>query len=918
MRPLKLTLSAFGPYAGKTVLDMERLGSKGLYLITGDTGAGKTTLFDAITFALYGEPSGNRKTGMLRSKYASQDTPTEVELVFACRGRTYAVKRTPEYDRPKERGTGTTRQKETVELRYPDGRIVSGHREADEAIREIMGIDMKQFMSIAMIAQGEFLKLLLARIEDRQEILRQIFKTEPYKRLQDRIAEDVKDLRNGVREAELGLRQYAEGISAAPEDPLSGEAERARNGELPIAEVSELLEKLIARDEVLAEELKTKSARIETELGEVEGGLGKIESLEKASAALRKTREDLRSEEERLAGLNKTLDAERAGAGQRESMEREAAAIEAEYRGYGELEKLLARMGDLARDVSAAAGRNQSVERTISGLKKETDALETELRGLSDAGENTGRLEAESERLAERKRKAEAVAGEWERLDRDARRLEEERKEYLRVSAEEKRAAEEYEKLNRVFLDNQAGILAGLLEDGAPCPVCGSTVHPRKAEKSPVTPDDETLSAAKRRAEESGRTMKELSERCASLDSALAVRRDGLEKSGRELWKDVPFGELPAVAAREAASLDERLRAVSEKLSAERRRADRKREIEERLPSGRESLGKLERELAEGKTAAAEKEAGLRTLGERAAELRKGLRFESRELAAERAGSLRKEAERMKKALGDAETAVRESEKRISGHRAAVSGLEDQLKGNPVPDRAAEEERKRDLQERKKQCDGKREEVLIRVSANRSTRARLESKSREYERLAGHYSWMKELSDTVSGSVPGKEKIALETYVQAAYFERIVACANTRFLVMTGGQYELKRRASGGIQGKSGLDLDVIDHYNNTERDVRTLSGGESFEASLSLALGLSDIVQSAAGGVSLESMFVDEGFGTLDGDTLDQAMRALAGLAEGDRIVGIISHVEELRNRIDRQIVVTKDGCGGSSARII
>lgn len=257
MRPIKLTVSAFGPYAGKTVLDLDKLGENGLYLITGDTGAGKTTIFDAITYALYGEASGdNREPSMFRSKYAEATTPTEVELVFSYAGKTYTVKRNPEYERPKSRGEGFTTQKAEVQLKYPDGRVVTKQRDVDNAIRDIMGINRSQFLQIAMIAQGDFLKLLLAPTEERKKIFRQIFKTQLYQDLQDRLKKESGQLNDKCDAARNSIKQYIDGITCDENDVLSIEVEKAKNGLLPAKDVMDLIDRLGITDYLSIENYK--------------------------------------------------------------------------------------------------------------------------------------------------------------------------------------------------------------------------------------------------------------------------------------------------------------------------------------------------------------------------------------------------------------------------------------------------------------------------------------------------------------------------------------------------------------------------------------------------------------------------------------------------------------------------------------
>ena len=270
MRPLELIVSAFGPYAGRMELDLEKLGTNGLYLITGDTGAGKTTIFDAITFALYGEASGdNREPSMFRSKYADPETPTEVELTFSYAGKVYKVRRNPEYERPKARGEGFTTQKADAELYYPDGRVVTRQRDVDNAIRDIMGIDRDQFMQISMIAQGDFLKLLLASTDERKAIFRQIFDTRLFQVIQDRLKNDTSELRRQCEAAQSSLKQYINGILVDETDVLSLEVDKARSGQLPLSDVIALLDTLIEQDGTVERSLTEKKNKLDDELEEI-------------------------------------------------------------------------------------------------------------------------------------------------------------------------------------------------------------------------------------------------------------------------------------------------------------------------------------------------------------------------------------------------------------------------------------------------------------------------------------------------------------------------------------------------------------------------------------------------------------------------------------------------------------------------
>ena len=297
---------------------------------------------------------------------------------------------------------------------------------------------------------------------------------------------------------------------------------------------------------------------------------------------------------------------------------------------------------------------------------------------------------------------------------------------------------------------------------------------------------------------------------------------------------------------------------------------------------------------------------------------KKLLRFGSIAKAKNESEALEKNIDEMKKAYEKAQEALLESDKKIVGYKASIKEMSKQLYSKCNLDRESETNKRTEITKKKTADDAVAKELHTRIKSNKQVLDNIQANVENLDKLEKHYTWLRALSNTANGNISGKEKVMLETYIQMTYFDRIIARANTRFMVMSGGQYELKRRKEAeNNRSQSGLDLDVIDHYNGTERSVKTLSGGESFKASLSLALGLSDEIQASAGGVKLDTMFVDEGFGSLDEESLDQAMKALLSLVDGNRLVGIISHVADLKNRIDKQIVVTKGKNGGSKANI-
>ncbi len=920
MRPLKLTISAFGPYAGKTVLELEKLGTNGLYLITGDTGAGKTTIFDAVTFALYGEASGDsREPSMFRSKYALPETPTEVELTFSSGGKEYTVKRNPEYERPKTRGEGMTQQKAEAELRLPDGRVLTKLRDVDEEIRNIMGISRGQFMQISMIAQGAFLKLLLASTEERKAIFRQIFRTELFQTVQEKLKADSGALGSECEQVKSSLKQYIGGIRTGDADVLALDAEKAKAGSLPAGEVPELLEKLLAQDRQMQEKLTAEKQAADAGLQVIDGNLGRIETWKKTEKAVEENRRLLPAEEKVLEERRKVLEEQKEKMPEAEAAAEEKAGIEAELPRYDALDTLAGQIRKL-RDVIGSKEKeyNAGREKRDSGSSA-LSARKEELRSLSGAGENREKFAAAKEKAEKRLAGIEALSGAVTDAARSRKDLEILRVRYRDASDRSRRAAADYEARNRSFLDEQAGILAETLEEGRPCPVCGSTEHPRPAEKSEKAPTEAELKEAKSAAESAGKAAQELSEACAKANTALEAAEADIRRQIRELGLDGEGKDIADALKDAGGEVRKEIAELSDAVRKEEKNVSRREALEQEIPEKEKALQKL----TEGIETLAREIAGHRaesaSRSEQLEKDRSSLRFESRARAEAKISELENRIGQLKRDAKKAEDAFAEAEVRVRERKAAIAGLEEQLSGKPDLDEDSEKAGRAELEEKK----GKIEEDLLligtRLAANEACLTGIREKAGDLEKLEKRYAWVKALSSTASGSISGKEKIMLETYVQMTFFDRIIARANTRFMVMSGGQYELVRRAEAeNNRSQTGLDLDVLDHYNGTVRSVKTLSGGESFKASLSLALGLSDEIQSSAGGVRLETMYVDEGFGSLDEESLRQAVDALAGLAEGDRLVGIISHVGELKNRIDRQIVVTKDQSGGSRAVIV
>ncbi len=919
MRPLKLTMSAFGPYAGKTVLNLENLGTSGLYLITGDTGAGKTTIFDAITFALYGKASGDtRETSMFRSKYASADTPTEVELVFFYDGKEYTVKRNPEYTRPKTRGEGFTAQKAEAELIYPDGRVVTKLREVDAAIRDIMGIDCEQFSQIAMIAQGDFLKLLLASTEDRKGIFRQIFKTDLYNSLQTKLKQETSVLSNQCDSAKNSIKQYVDGILCDEDDALSIEVKNAKDGLLPTDEVMALIERLLEQDNEKYADLKKSIDAYDRQLETINGNLGKIEEQEKVRNSLETTKKNLAAAVDTQKELQIAFDEEEKKIPDRESLAKEKAKIEAEYSRYDSLAKLEEEIQGAKRELSEKEERlkdkktqyNQKVD-SFKALKKEYDSL-------TDAGVGKEKLENSLEKAIARQRNINTVSETlkaWHDLSDELETLQQN---YTQASDAYKDAKENYDTMHDVFFAEQAGILAEKLQDGIPCPVCGSLEHPCTAKKSESAPTEAQLKKAKATAENARKDVENKSGCCKTTKAKLEDKTTELEKQVKELWPDISLGAAEDSLLDEQAAVAANITELKRAINAEKEKIVRRDELEKTIPEVESKLNETKEDISAYDRNLQSKKSALAVKEDTFNEEKEKLPFESKNEAKKKAASLELQIKEMKEVYDNVQGKLQDSQKEIAGYKSTVEELSNQLSSSCEFDKNKMSKEKEDIGAKKGIADDLFKQIYTRIDSNTNVLQNIRNKASNLVDLEKRYVWMKSLSNTANGTISGKEKVMLETYIQMTYFDHIVARANSRFMVMSGGQYELKRRKEAeNNKSQSGLDLDVIDHYNGTERSVKTLSGGESFKASLSLALGLSDEIQASAGGVKLDTMFVDEGFGSLDEESLDQAMRALSGLADGNRLVGIISHVSDLKERIDKKIVVTKDRDGGSKASI-
>ena len=928
MRPLLLKMSAFGPYAGNTVIEFDKLGDKGLYLICGDTGAGKTTIFDAICYALFGEASGRlRDVSMLRSKYADDLTPTEVELLFLHNDKEYRIVRNPEYYRPSKRGGGLTKQPQDACLYMPDGNVISKAKDVNKAVEELLSLNCDQFFQISMIAQGSFRELLISDTNTRQKIFRELFKTGFYLTLQDKLSEARKEISDSVSDSKKSIEQYVRDIMVDEDDVLLIDVENAKVGLMLNEDIIELIVSLINKDETTANDNENKLKTVNGELERINSSIAIIENAINSKEMLDITLKEYEEKKPVEEAANAEFEKAKIELAKKDGIVKELSTIEAEIKKNEDIKKTEALINRLSADEN-----NKTEKLSLLSDEKEQKAgvlseLKSELDGLKNVGVSIEEYKNKLEKLDESINELNELKKEYKKFNRGQQELEELTDKYIEDNNEFKRLRDIYEEMEQAFRDGQAGILAATLTDGEKCPVCGSIAHPDKAKLTDEIPSEEKLNQAKENASKARDKANEASSFLRSRRTFVELIKEQLINNAVELFsdsdidedKDLFISNLESNIESYEFEITTLRNDINDKLNNEKRRATRKKEIEDNLISEyEEKLKLIDEDIASLNIEIAGINASINENKLKAKEIKESLIFSDMSAAEKRRDELTYTLNSIQKSYDIKEQERNQIHDEVTKLTSKIESLKKSLEGIEISDVTDKKAKKTELEYKRNDLTKKIQEERTRIRINNNVLANIKDKSESLKETEKNLSYITSLSKTANGDLSGKEKIKLETYIQMTYFDRIIRRANLRFMEMSSGQYELKRqRVASDIRGQSGLDLVVIDHYNGTERSVRTLSGGESFMASLSLALGLSEEVQSSSGGVSVDTLFVDEGFGTLDSDSLDLAYKALTNVTEGNRLVGIISHVAELRNKIDNQIIVKKEKSGGSVATV-
>lgn len=923
MKPLKLTMSAFGSYAGKNVIDFTGQ-QQGIFLITGDTGAGKTTIFDAITYALYNQTSGGERNGnMMRSQYAQPETETYVELEFLYRGQTYRVRRNPDYKITKTLKNGKIREQKvphSVELTMPDGTVFPEKKNATDAkIIEILGLTADQFSQIVMIAQGDFLKLLYTKSDERKMIFSKLFRTDIYWKIQENLRRKSMEMDERIQENDRAFEQEKSRIILLPESE-----------ELPL---DELVERLRERLKDALKEQNLRRANVE----ELNKKITKYEEINKLFVSLEKIRQNGKELEarqveskERRQQIENALKADKVLVAEQQNL-RQQQTVEQSVQAIAKMEETLTNNQEMFETLKTQLQEVEAEQkREAADIQKKMLALEQSFPSY-EALQNARSEEQQAKKVWEdlgkaseesfHKKKA-GIAALKEQQKRQEQVVEQTKKNWEQTSLSASESAKHYEHMYEAFLKEQAGILAENLSAGCPCPVCGSTVHPDPAKlpdhavtELEVEQAKKTRAAAEEKRDlayaafEAEKTEKQKLAQAVEKEEADFVLAQTIAKQQRK-EAEQNYVSLQKIAEQireklvypSLAEAKKQYAAMQKALAAAEQEIERKRQKVSELAEAMNTL--KGQKLAEEENQKTAKKLAVKTEKEYAKLLEKS------GFVSEETYHLAILPERSRSKL---EREEKEYESQCLRQQSEQKLLEKQVSGKTYTDTAELNEQLKAEKQALKEAEKTYMELHTAYENDRSVLQNCAVYLEKGKKLESEDQVIKSLSKTANGRLSGSAKIDFETYIQRQYFKQIIHEANKRLLTMSNHQFilKLKEEANTGRKTNEGLDLSVYSLVTDSERDVKTLSGGESFLAALAMALGLSDIVERSAGAIHPDMMFIDEGFGSLDAQSRQQAIEVLAELAGDSRMVGIISHVTELKEQIDRKLVVSRTDKG-------
>lgn len=940
MRPINITISAFGPYKDQVYIDFTQFDNNGIFLITGDTGSGKTTIFDAICFALFGIASGsNRGKNSFRSDFADDDVKTFVILEFMHKNISYKVTRSLGYMRKKKRGEGYTQVNGDASCEYLDN-VITGDKHVTDKCEEILGINSSQFKQISMIAQGEFLKLLLAKPGDRAEIFRKIFNTYIYRDISDSLKRKYLDVKSEYEKVGMVIDNLKESFIVDDDVMLN---------DRDIKEFFDIISKVICKDKEKEDKLDEEKTNILNKIQNITNDISnanlindsfdKYETANKSLKIILEEKDDI-DNKRLIVNKNKEI-------------------INKVMPYYNEV----LRLDNLIKDKNSDLVNNKKlyseVEQKYTDVldeynnlnlsRKKIDTLKLDLSKLENMLPLFLELDSLNKELMNKKNiynllELEALNNLLKLVDNNKKLNDDylEKKAFLlKIKNKYNRLSSDYNLMYNKFIDSQAGIIAKDLKDNCPCPVCGSLDHPNPAslDSEYISKDEldlikEKLDNCQVELDKSSKEVNSLGQKLdisnkeikdidvnelySKLDSYANVNNKDIDVSKyniNDIVKDISYIEASIDNKRTLINDDDTEELVNEKISKVSLEIDninkyinditrkyedllsKKTSLESVIDVISVELDKLhnDRKVAFSKYSNSYKELGYEL-----------------------------EKDYLSVKLDDEICASYELE--VSNYNKKVDDLNSRL--NTLSEVIKDKERIdiNSLKEKKCQMDNELSEIELslksahsKYSNNKIVYDKLGSVYKKYKKIEEELAIYEDLSNTANGNIKGKNKLEFEQYVQASYFDNVLVSANKRFSYMTDSRYLLSRKVEANkVSDKLGLELEVIDNYTGKRREITSLSGGESFKASLSLALGMSDVIQSYSGGVVVDTMFIDEGFGSLDNDSLETAMNAILMLSNSDKLIGIISHVDELKDRIDKKIVVKKTNCGSSVSVVV
>ena len=934
MRPNKLVLSAFGPYASKVELDLSKLGENGVYLITGDTGAGKTTIFDAITFALFGKPSGDiRDVKTLRSEYANEEIETYVELDFIYHDEEYHIYRRPEYTYTHVQKNGEVKQRSKATDAYlilPNGDRIVKPTEVTKQVEQLLGMKRDQFRQIAMIAQGSFLEILNADTKERGRLFEKVFMTSKYSVLMDRLNQMAKESSIALNDAKLRLQQIISDIRVP--EILQEQYEQtletfAMNDIQPVYDlldniiigVKKGIENLQKQKEQVQKQLQ-KSRKEETEKMKQLQDLLSLEKLLKEKP-VKEEKANLYTERLKTDGEKYRI--------QIDALKKEQAQIEHELPEYAGLTKLTAKLAEIKKQGSSVL---KDLE-TKTSLKKQLDEditlKQKEAQILTDSELSLNKLFIKEEEI-EKKISAFYHASMIQSNYQNAVDNLKEKTQFLQESTDRKAMLQkQYDDAQLSYFANQAGLLASRLIKGEPCPVCGSIEHPRPASYSDQLVTQEEINQYKKKADQVEKEYQVASKACVDANLKMSTLQNELELVLKSVTEQtIPLRSVKTFIDEHTVQLKKEQKEISTRIKQLQQRSKRYQELLKMIPKLQQKLTALAEEVSQSEITQAKLSVEHEQIQKQVQETTAKLKYSSETEAKNRVAILAKQILEYQQQIDQLTNESKLAMDELVYVSAQIDMLKEKVESS-IDEIPLQKNQLGLLQAEIENLQVQQEEILKSIhdtqmyeSDAQDTKKKIKSESDAYQTKLSRYSSLRELADVAMGNGrSSKEKITLQEYVQIAYLDRMIHKANERYLSMSNQQYQLVRSA--GTKDKrshEALDLDVIDFSNGSIRPVSTLSGGESFIASLALALGMSDEIQSQAGGIQIDTMFIDEGFGTLDRDSLNNAIQTLMKLSGENRLVGIISHVKELKERIHKGIIVTKDlhGSHGSVAKVI